>query len=134
MLEEGGFWALVGIQAMSAANGIATARVVLGPQHLNYNGVVHGGVISSLVDSAAGFAVRSRRTAAEIAARPHATANLHVSYLAGARGRELRAEARVVKAGRTAMFADVSVVDDRGMEVARGSVTFVIGGERRDGG
>lgn len=133
-LDLGGFWGLVGIEAVSAMDGVATARVMLGGQHLNYNGVVHGGVISSLVDSAAGFAVRSLRTHSEVAARPHATANLHVSYLAGAKGSELRAEARVVKAGRTAVFTEVSVVDDRGAEVARGSVTFVIGARRQDAG
>ena len=49
-----------------------------------------------------------------------------MQYLAGASGSELVAEARVIKAGRTAIFTDVEVFDDRRRLVARGSVTFVI--------
>lgn len=90
-------------------------------------------MISSLIDSAAGGAVRTLRDEAEIRARPHATSDLHVSYLAPARGRELVAEARVVKMGRTAAFTQVEVRDDGGRLVAMGLVTFVIGARRQAG-
>jgi len=125
--SSGRYWGLVGIEIVEAEPGRTVNRVLLQEHHLNYNDVVHGGVISSLIDSAAGGAVRSLREAKEIAARPHATSDLHVTYLAPATGTELRAEARVIKAGRTAVFTEVEVTDDRGRPVARGMVTFVIG-------
>lgn len=126
-LYAGRYWGLVGIETISAERGRVVNRVVLRDDHLNYNHVVHGGVISSLIDSAAGGAVRSMRAPDEIKARPHATSDLHVSYLSPATGGELLATARVVKAGRTAIFTEVDVETGDGKLVARGLVTFVIG-------
>ena len=123
----GRYWGLVGIETIAAEPGLVTNRVLLREDHLNYNQVVHGGVVSSLIDSAAGGAVRTTRTLDEIKARPHATSDLHVAYLSPATGTQLTAVARVVKAGRTAIFTEVEVTDDRGRTVARGMVTFVIG-------
>lgn len=130
---RGRYWELVGIETVVAEPGRVVNRVRLREAHLNYNDVVHGGVISSLIDSVAGGAVRTLREESEIRQRPHATSDLHVSYLAPARGTELVAEARVVKMGRTAAFTQVEVRDDSGRVVALGLVTFVIGG-RREGG
>lgn len=126
-LYSGRFWGLVGIETVAAEKGLVTNRILLRDEHLNYNHVVHGGVISSLVDSAAGGAVRTTRSPEEITARPHATSDLHVAYLSPVTGTELVAEARVIKAGRTAIFTEVDVRDDRGKTVAKGMVTFVIG-------
>lgn len=127
-LYAGRYWGLVGIETVAAERGVVTNRVKLRDEHLNYNHVVHGGVISSLIDSAAGGAVRTTRTPGEIKLRPHATSDLHVAYLSPGTGTELVAVARVIKAGRTAIFTEVDVTDDRGRTVARGMVTFVIGG------
>lgn len=129
---SGRFWGLVGIEIVTAQRGVVTYRIALRPDHMNTNEVAHGGVISSLIDSAAGGATRTVRTVAEIAARPHATSDLHVTYLAPGIGTELRAVAKVVKAGRTAIFTEVEVTNDRGRTVARGLVTFVIGDRRQD--
>ena len=126
-LYAGRYWGLLGIETVAAEPGLVTNRVLLRDEHLNYNHVVHGGVVSSLVDSAAGGAVRTTRTPEEIKARPHATSDLHVAYISPATGTELTAVARVIKAGRTAIFTEVDVTDDRGRTVARGMVTFVIG-------
>jgi len=126
-LYAGRYWGLVGIETVAAEPGKVVNRVVLREHHLNYNDVVHGGVISSLIDSAAGGAVRSTRAPEEIRARPHATSDLHVTYLSPARAGELIARARVVKAGRTAIFTEVDVETGEGKLVARGLVTFVIG-------
>ena len=129
-LSESGFWAHVGITTTIAGPGEATCRVSLGDHHRNYDRVAHGGVTSALIDSAAGAAARTLRSAEEIEERPHATADLHVSYLAGATGDELIATARVVRRGRTAIFTEVDVHDEAGRHVAKGSVTFVISAAR----
>lgn len=126
-LYAGRYWGLLGIETVAAERGLATNRILLREDHLNYNQVAHGGVVSSLIDSAAGGAVRTMRTPEEIKARPHATSDLHVTYISPATGTELTAVARVIKAGRTAIFTEVDVTDDRGRTIARGMVTFVIG-------
>lgn len=129
-IYSGRYWARMGIESLEVGEGTCVSRIVLAEHHFNYNDVVHGGVISGLIDSAAGLAVRSLRAPEEIADRPHATSDIHVSYLGPAMGTELVAKARVLKAGRTALFTEVEVFDDRERMVARGSVTFVIAASR----
>ncbi|MGH2634053.1 MAG: PaaI family thioesterase [Tepidiformaceae bacterium] len=120
------FWALVGIDTVAMERGRVVNRVRLREEHFNQNEVVHGGVISTLIDSAAGGAVRSMRTADAIATRPHATSDLHVAFISPARGTQLTATARVLKAGRTAVFVAVDVTDDREQLVAHGNATFIV--------
>ena len=49
----------LGIHVDRMEAGEALARIELGPQHTNNRGVAHGGVVSSLLDSAMGAAVIS---------------------------------------------------------------------------
>ncbi len=128
--ESGRYWDHLQIEKLESAGGRGVCRIALQEHHLNYNDVAHGGVISGLIDSAAGLAVRSLRTLEEVADRPHATSDLHVQYLSGARG-VILATGTVVKAGRTAIFVQVDVTDARDRLVARGSVTFVIAPPRQ---
>jgi len=120
------FWRSMGIGLAEAESGRAVVCVEIGENHLNTQNAVHGGVIASLIDTAAGCAVRTLRSDGEMAERPHATSDLHVSYLAAARGRELFAEGRVTRMGRTLIFIEVSVRDETERLVARGLVTFAI--------
>jgi uncharacterized protein (TIGR00369 family) len=126
-----GYWAHMGVQVLEAEDGRAVCRLELCDEHLNYNGIAHGGTVSGLVDCAAGLAVRTLRSIEEIAERPHATVDMHIAYLAGARaGGALVATGRIIKRGRTAFFAEVDVVDGEGRAIARGTVTFVVGSRR----
>src|SRR5690606_653702 len=121
---------LMGIEFLEYAGGQSRVRITVGDQHTNYAGRVHGGVISGLIDAAAGSAVGSLRTSAEIVARPHATSDLHVTYIAAPRGNELVARAKVLKSGRTALFVEVEVRDVQERLVARGSVTYLLAAPR----
>ncbi|HEY4669358.1 MAG TPA: PaaI family thioesterase, partial [Tepidiformaceae bacterium] len=71
-VTSGRYWGLLGIEYLEAEPGRTLCRIELREEHLNYNEVVHGGVISGLIDSAAGGAVRTLRSLEEIAERPHA--------------------------------------------------------------
>ena len=85
--------------------------------------VVHGGAISSLVDTAAAAAAWS---GAQVPERPRAsTVGITVDSLRPARGQGVRADARVVRRGGTALcFCEVKVADDDGAEVATALVTY----------
>jgi acyl-coenzyme A thioesterase 13 len=124
--HDGGYWGMIGIETSIPEDGRSRCRVAVRDDHMNYNGVVHGGVISGLIDSAAGAAVGSTRKPSEVKERPHATTDLHVSYIAGARGKELLADAKVLKKTRSAIFVDVTVHDETDRLIAKGLVTFVI--------
>jgi uncharacterized protein (TIGR00369 family) len=124
------YWALIGMELLEVGDEGVHVRLRLGEQHLNYNDVVHGGVMSSLIDSAAGAAVRIRRGVDEARARPHATSDLHVTYYRPVTGPELHARGRVIRMGKTAVFARVDVLDEQERLVAHGNVTFIIGAAR----
>src|SRR6266566_309268 len=85
--------------------------------------VVHGGAISSLVDTAAATAAWS---GAQVPERPRAsTIGLTVDFLAPTRGQGVTADARVVRRGGTGLcVCEVSVAADDGTRVALALVTY----------
>jgi uncharacterized protein (TIGR00369 family) len=87
--------------------------------------VVHGGAISSLIDTAATVAAWSGLESADGARGT--TVSLTVSFLAAARAQDLTADARVVKRGRSICFCEVDVTCADGRPVAKGLVTYKLG-------
>lgn len=83
----------------------------------------HGGPIASLIDTAGDFAI------AIGVGGVVPTINFRVDYLRPARGAELKAVAKVRKAGRTVGLADVDVYDAAGKlcAVGRGCYSGVKG-------
>ena len=88
-------------------------------------GLVHGGAISTLVDTAATLASWSTPDGSVPSAGT--TVGMTVDFLRAARGIDLRAVARVVKRGRSLCFVDVEVADPGGELVAKGLVTYKVG-------
>jgi fumarylpyruvate hydrolase len=95
-------------------DGEAVCSLELRDHHRNLRGVPHGGVVSSLLDSALGAAV--------ISSIPRewwcATISLSVQYVAGARGDHLVAHGRVVRRGARVAFAEGHVRDGSGRLIA----------------
>jgi uncharacterized protein (TIGR00369 family) len=83
--------------------------------------VVHGGAISSLIDTAAAAAAWS---GAEVPERPKAsTVGFTVNFLAPAKAQGVTADARVIRRGTVSVIA-VDVTGDDGAEVATALVTY----------
>ena len=87
--------------------------------------VVHGGAISSLVDTAATIAAWSGLESLDNVRGT--TISLTVTFVAAARGRDLVADARVVRRGKTICFCEVEVRDSENTTVAQGLVTYKLG-------
>jgi uncharacterized protein (TIGR00369 family) len=87
--------------------------------------VVHGGVISSLIDTAAAAAAWCTPDGSVLSAGT--TVGLSVEFLRAARATDLRASARVIKRGRSLSFVDVDVTESSGELVAKGIVTYKSG-------
>jgi uncharacterized protein (TIGR00369 family) len=85
--------------------------------------VVHGGAISSLIDTGAAAAAWS---GAEVPDRPRAsTVGITVDFLAPARGQGVTADARVVRRGGSGLcFCEVRVAAEDGTDVALALVTY----------
>lgn len=87
---------------------------------LNIYGMVHGGVLYTLLDTTSGFAVRTYGERV-------VTLNGSVNYLrAGKNTKKLVCEARVVKKGKGCAVVSAEVFDDGGELLANGSFTFYI--------
>ena len=104
----------LGTELRRMERGEAVVTLELQPHHLNSRGVVHGGVLASLLDTALGAAV--------ISSIPKewwcATISLSVQFLEGARRGRLEAEARVIRRGGRVAFAEGDVKDEGGRLVA----------------
>lgn len=86
--------------------------------------MVHGGLVSTLLDSVAGCAVHSTLPAGV----GYTSLELKVSYLRPGRhgGGELTATGQVTEPGRRAAFADGEVRDGEGSLVAAASSTCLV--------
>jgi uncharacterized protein (TIGR00369 family) len=87
--------------------------------------VVHGGAISSLIDTAAALVAWSGHDVS--AGTKWGTVGLSVNFLASGRGQALRARARVTKRGRTICFCQVDVRDETDIAVATALVSYRLG-------
>ena len=87
--------------------------------------VVHGGALAAIVDTAAMTASWSAHDASgELRGT---TVGLSVDFLAAARGREVIADARVIRRGKSLCFCDVDVTDADGSLVVKAIVTYKLG-------
>ena len=84
--------------------------------------VVHGGAISTLIDTAATVAAWATE---EVPESPSgATVSLSVNFISAARGCDLRAEGRVVRRGRKLAFCAVEAQDPNGTLIASAMATY----------
>jgi uncharacterized protein (TIGR00369 family) len=91
--------------------GVATMAIPIKANALGRTGQLHGGAISLLCDLACAAAASTASTY-DATTTALVTADLHVRYLGPAKGAVVRAEAQVVKAGRTLIVVAAEVKDD----------------------
>lgn len=121
----GGFHDSVGFHVVAelTGEGHCGVRGTITADHLNINGVVHGGVYSTALDTAMGGAVVTTLKEGEVTA----TTSLYVEFLRPAKeGMQLTAEGRVVRRGRHLAFVEGSLKNDKGVEVGRAQGTWYI--------
>lgn len=109
----------LGIQLLEKGDGRVRIRFEPKPEHLNSWKGIHGGVIMTLLDVALGSASR----ALDPACNGATTVELKANFLAGALG-TVTAEGRAQRTGRSLIYAEGEVRDDKGVTLAKGSGTF----------
>jgi uncharacterized protein (TIGR00369 family) len=115
---------LLNMRFIAVADGSATFEMPSTSELYNPNNVVHGGAITSLADSAMGFAVFSTLAPDET----FTTAELHVNFLKAATAESgmLRSIGRVVQRGQQVAVAEADVLDQQNQLIARASSTNII--------
>lgn len=105
------FGAILGFVHDKAPEGAAVIRLELQAGHCNLQGLVHGGVLMSLLDATGLWAgVPKDQTLPR-----SATVGMNCSFLKSVKLTEataLRAEASVTKQGRSLYFATISIFDE----------------------
>lgn len=120
-------WAWLGLEMVDSGEGWATVEMTPTEDMANVSGFVHGGMISSLADSAMG---RSLRTLEPGVVRAMSF-DLKLSFVNAAKiGETLRATGRVIHAGRRTMVAECRVEGREGRLIATASGTFAVTREK----
>ena len=110
---------LVGFTMTEVEPGRAVFEMDAGPQHASPLGTVHGGVICDLVDGAMGVA----HAAALDEGETFTTLELKINFMKPVWSGHLRAEGKVIKAGRTIGLVEGRVTDGSGSLVAYATST-----------
>ena len=101
-MQHPGFAELVGFEVFPESDGTGKAQLIVSERHLNPNGVVHGGALFTLVDTAMGASLMQRLDEGEICA----TLQISMNFLRPVVSFDVvECEARVVNKGRR--FANV---------------------------
>ena len=119
-----GIGASLDFHLVEVADGFAAAEGVPGPHAYNPQGVVHGGYAATLLDTACGFAVLSRLGPDQ----GFTTIELKVAYhraVSEKTGR-VRAEGRVLSAGRRVVFTEAKLLDVEGRLLASATSSLMI--------
>ena len=112
--------ALLGFHVESLAPGRAVLSMQVKELHKQIHDVVHGGVLAALADTAAAIAaytVVERGT--ELA-----TVELKINYLSAVPGGKIKAEGKVLRAGRNFVVTECEVLDAKGRLAAKALMTF----------
>ena len=112
---------LLGIEIDSVEPGRARLSVEIRKELLQLQGIMHGGAIATLIDTAVAFAIVG---ASEPDAR-FTTVELKVNYLAPIREGRVVADARLIRDGRRIVVADCDVFDGNGRLAAKGLLTYI---------
>ena len=111
----------LGYSITEVDHGRAVMEMDVDERHTNPFGLVHGGLICDLADSACGAAGHSTLEEDQTCT----TLEIKISFLKPAPKGHLRAEARVIKNGRKVCFAECDVTDGDGNVIARATSTLM---------
>src|SRR6267142_6879602 len=112
---------LIGLELGEMKPGEANLHLDIRDELKQNQGVVHGGAVASLIDTASAFAVVTQLEAHERVT----TTDLTIHYLRPVTAGRLSATARTVRAGRRLFVLSVEVTDDQQKLVATAVTTYI---------
>ena len=118
----------LGFEVARVTRGRVVLRMRVKQHHKQVHGVVHGGVLAALADTAGGLATymtapRGTRVA---------TIEMKINYLEAVEGGSVTAEAIVVRIGRHVAVVDCDITDDAHRLVGKALMTFFVGPFRKN--
>ena len=127
LINNGPYFKLLAMDVCELGTGYAMLKVDLQKKHHNPFGIVHGGVYSSVIDTAAYWAVYCELD--ENAG--YTSIDLSVDNLSAIREGEIVVEGRSIKIGKTICLAEATVKDTHGRMLAHGTSKLMVLNERQ---
>lgn len=122
------FFRLIGLEVVDVGPGWSKTRLAYRPDLTQPAGIMHGGVITSLLDTGIAHALmltdrfmEARRDGAALV-----SVDVRVKFLRPVSRGRVHCEARVVRLGRQIVHAEAVVTDDDAKEVARGDAIYMV--------
>ena len=115
------YFQLQSLRLLDLTPGGSHLEIDLAQKHLQPFGLVHGGVLASLVDAAGFWAIYSQ-------SEPPlglTTVEMKLNFLAPAVRGRLCGRGRTIKLGRTLSLAEAQVTDEQGRLLSHGTVTLI---------
>lgn len=120
--QGGGFMSVLGMKNFSYKNGLASGRLRITKEHLNPNGVLHGGVIYSFIDTLMGIALASILKEDATCT----TIEIQITYLRHVMNGEIFGEARVIHEGEKIAYIEGRAKDKSGNLISCATGSFYI--------
>ncbi len=116
-------WNFMGLEVVETGEGRAVVTMPARDEMTNFQGVVHGGFLSMLADSAMGRAMATALPAGE----RHFTFDLKMNFINYAKAPEvLKAIGTVIHAGRRTGMVECRVEGEDGRLIATATATFSV--------
>ena len=112
---------MLGIEIDALESGRARLSVEVRRELRQLAGVMHGGAIASLIDTAVAFAIATTSGPED----RFTTVEMKVNYLSAIREGRIVADARLIRDGRRIIVADCDVFDAGGKLAAKGLLTYI---------
>jgi uncharacterized protein (TIGR00369 family) len=110
----------LGFDVTSVEEGRAVFELEVLAHHKQVHGVVHGGILAALADTTAAIAAYTTiPMGTEIA-----TVELSINYLEPVPGGRIKADARVLRAGRNFIVTECEIFNEDGSLAAKALLTF----------
>lgn len=110
---------LIGFTVTFVQDGKAVVEFEAGERHANPMGSLHGGILCDISDAAMGIAYASNLNEGET----FTTLELKINFIKPVWNARLRAEANVIKQGKTVGLVECDVVDEQEQLVAHATCT-----------
>src|SRR5688572_8402043 len=126
--EQFPFFRLIGLEVLDVGPGWSKTGLAYRSDLVQPAGIMHGGVITTLVDTGIAHALMMTDRFAEVSSQGGAlvSVDVRVKFLRPVSRGRIVCDSKVVRLGRQIVHAESVVTDDDGKEVARGDVTYMV--------
>lgn len=126
-LRDFPFFNLIGLEVLDLAPGWSKTRITWRPDLCQPAGILHGGMIATLVDTGIAHALLLTEMYQQLSGEGHTivSVDLRIKYLRPVSLGPITCESTIPRLGRNIIHGESIVLNDQGKEVARGDSIYM---------